>query len=162
MTEEAQIRSLAQSLVQAMAERELMLALAESCTGGWCAEAITDVAGSSAVFDCGFVTYSNESKSGLLDVPPELIAEHGAVSGEVVAVMARSALRHSRADLTAAVSGIAGPSGGTAEKPIGTVWFAWASQAGIAVCCEHFSGDRESVRAQSVVTMLRGLLERVG
>jgi len=136
------------------------LACAESCTGGGIAAALTDVAGSSAWFDRGFVTYSNEAKQEMLGVSAETLAHHGAVSRETVLEMARGALAHSRAQLSVAVSGIAGPTGGTPDKPVGTVWIAWATADGGSAVCEHFPGDRAAVRAATIDSALNGLVER--
>ena len=136
------------------------LATAESCTGGWVAKTITDIAGSSDWFDRGFVTYSNASKQDLLGVDAGLIGQHGAVSAPVVRAMVAGALAHSQAEVALAVSGIAGPGGGSPEKPVGTVWFAWGQTGGGSVTRrECFAGDREAVRAQAVRTALLGLLE---
>lgn len=138
----------------------LTLATAESCTGGWVAECITDVAGSSGWFDRGFVTYSNAAKSELLDVDPYLIETHGAVSEATVRAMVAGALRHSRARVAVAVSGIAGPSGGSPEKPVGTVWFAWQRLgADCRMKLERFEGGRREVRRQAVAVALRGVLD---
>jgi nicotinamide-nucleotide amidase len=131
---------------------------AESCTGGGIAEAITRIAGSSAWFEAGYVTYSNTQKSAQLGVPEELFPRVGAVSREVVEAMARGAQSRSGARFAVAVSGIAGPGGGSAEKPVGTVWLAWADgDQRFAERCQ-FSGDRESVRRQTVQRALDGLL----
>jgi nicotinamide-nucleotide amidase len=137
-----------------------MVATAESCTGGWIAKCMTDIAGSSAWFDRGFVTYSNAAKQELLGVAPAVLDTEGAVSEATVAAMVRGALAHSRADIAVAVSGIAGPGGGRPGKPVGTVCLAWAKRDGLQrlVTC-HFEGDRDSVRRQTVVHALQGLLE---
>lgn len=154
------IAAQARQLLALVTTSGLRLALAESCTGGWAAKAITDQPGSSGVLERGFVTYSNQAKSEMLGVSPALIDTHGAVSQEVVEAMALGALAHSQADLAAAVSGIAGPGGGTPEKPVGTVWFAWASTEGKLHSCKHqFAGDRQAIRAQSVITLLAGVQE---
>lgn len=138
----------------------LLLATAESCTGGLVAAALTAVAGSSDVVDRGFVTYSNEAKADMLGVPVPLIAEHGAVSEPVARAMASGALAHSRADVAVAVTGIAGPGGGSADKPVGLVHFAAARRDGALIARHHvFAGDRDAVRAQSVQTALALLLE---
>ena len=142
-----------------LSHRGEMLATAESCTGGWIAQCITDVPGSSAWFDRGFVTYSNAAKTEMLGVAPGLIAEHGAVSESVVRAMVAGALRFSRAGVAVAVSGIAGPSGGSTDKPVGTVWFAWQTAACDSVVRRvWFSGDRRDVRRQAVATALEGVL----
>jgi nicotinamide-nucleotide amidase len=127
------------------------LATAESCTGGLIAAALTSVAGSSDVVERGFVTYSNEAKTEMLGVPAALIAAHGAVSAEVAAAMAAGALAHSHANVAVSVTGVAGPGGGTAEKPVGLVWFGRAVRSGGVETASHlFAGDRAAVRAASV------------
>jgi len=136
------------------------LATAESCTGGGIAAALTDVAGSSQWFERGFVTYSNEAKQEMLGVSAETLASHGAVSEATVSEMVSGALAHSRAHVAVAVSGIAGPGGGTSDKPVGTVCLAWRmTGAEPVVRTEHFSGDRAAVRAQTVECALRGVLD---
>lgn len=138
------------------------LVTAESCTGGWIAQAVTSVAGSSAWFDRGFVTYSNEAKTEMLGVPAALIAQYGAVSEAVVKEMALGAVKNSRAHLSVAVSGVAGPDGGTREKPVGTVWFAWGQKRGYAEAEVHrLTGDRVTVRARAVALALDGLRQRL-
>lgn len=143
-------------------QRGWMLATAESCTGGWIAKVCTDMAGSSAWFDRGFITYSNAAKQDMLGVQAETLAQFGAVSEAVVAEMAVGALRHSQAQVAVAVSGIAGPSGGSPDKPVGTVCFGWAICDGrvMTETCQ-FTGDREAVRWQSVVFALNGILQRL-
>lgn len=126
-----------------------MLSTAESCTGGLVAAACTDLAGSSEWFERGFVTYSNAAKSSLLGVAPSLIEQHGAVSQQVALAMAQGALLHSGAQVALAVTGIAGPGGGSADKPVGTVWFGWATPQGVSSECRHFTGDRARVRTHS-------------
>ncbi|HNL98518.1 MAG TPA: CinA family protein [Accumulibacter sp.] len=139
------------------------LATAESCTGGWVGECLTAIAGSSAWFDRGYITYSNQAKVDLLGVEPATLAAHGAVSEATAAAMALGALARSPADWAIAVTGIAGPDGGTAEKPVGTVCFAWArADAQLFTATRHFAGDRRAVRAQSVEHALCGLLPRIG
>ncbi len=135
------------------------LATAESCTGGMIAAACTDLAGSSDWFERGFVSYSNESKTELLGVDAALIARHGAVSEEVARAMAQGALRHSRAQAALAVTGVAGPGGGSEAKPVGTVWFGWATPAGVASERRRFDGDRARVRQATVRHALRRLVE---
>ncbi|QID16509.1 CinA family protein [Nitrogeniibacter mangrovi] len=136
-----------------------ILSTAESCTGGWIAEAITAIPGSSGWFDCGFVTYSNTAKTRLLGVPPALLATHGAVSEAVVRAMVAGALAGSEANVAVAVSGVAGPTGGSPAKPVGTVCLAWA-WPGAEVLAEtcHFEGDREAIRRQTVIHALRVIL----
>ena len=138
----------------------MMLATAESCTGGGVAQAITEVAGSSAWFERGFVTYSNLSKQQMLGVRETTLNQHGAVSEMTVREMVAGALQHSTAQLALAVSGIAGPDGGTADKPVGTVWFAWGIKDG-KTCAQRYQleGDRAEVRAQSVRIALQGVLD---
>ena len=150
----------AEQVVAAYLRRNWMIATAESCTGGLLAAAITDVAGSSAVFDRGFVTYSNAAKTDLLGVRAATIARYGAVSTEVVTEMAAGALERSRADLVIAVSGIAGPEGGTPDKPVGTVYLAWALRDGpVQTEIRHFPGNRDEVRLEAVAAALQGVLD---
>lgn len=137
----------------------LRVTAAESCTGGGIAEAITRVSGSSAWFDTGFVTYANHSKTQLLGVEVADLERFGAVSEPVVRAMADGALEAASADLAVAVSGVAGPDGGTPEKPVGTVWFAWSMRdTGVVTHCRRFQGNRSDVRAQAVLHGLHGLL----
>jgi nicotinamide-nucleotide amidase len=152
-----QVRRLAEQLQK----RQWMLATAESCTGGLIAGACTDLSGSSNWFERGFVTYSNESKTDMLGVPGDLIERHGAVSAEVARAMATGALARSRAQVAVAVTGVAGPTGGTADKPVGLVWFGFALPG--RVLCEqmNFSGDRVAVRAATVQHALAGLLRHL-
>lgn len=153
--------ALAARLGETLRARGLRVAAAESCTGGWLAKALTDVPGSSRWFDFGVVSYSDAAKTRELGVAPALIAEHGAVSEAVVAAMAAGARARAGIDVAVAVSGIAGPDGGTPAKPVGTVWFAWALPAGLRCERRVFAGDRESVRRQTVEHALARLLERV-
>ena len=151
------------TLAEQLTQRGWMLATAESCTGGWIAKCCTDMAGSSAWFDRGFITYSNAAKQDMLGVRAETLAQYGAVSEAVVAEMAMGALQHSQAHIAVAVSGIAGPSGGSVEKPVGTVCFAWAVRGGeVTTTTCHFAGDREAVRWQATEYALYGLLQRIG
>jgi nicotinamide-nucleotide amidase len=165
MADHESIRKLAEALVNELTESGKAVATAESCSGGWVAKAITDVAGSSAVFGYGIVAYSNGAKESIVGVQNKTLEDYGAVSAEVVEEMATGTLRLSGADITVAVSGVAGPDGGTDEKPVGTVWFAWAvrdgSKALVDTCQEHFTGDRELVREASVAYALQGLRERI-
>jgi nicotinamide-nucleotide amidase len=133
-----------------MLKHQWMLATAESCTGGLIAGACTDLAGSSAWFERGFVTYSNAAKTEMLGVDAALIDTHGAVSEPVVRAMVQGALLHSHAQVAVAVTGVAGPTGGSAEKPVGTVWFGWATPAGVHTEVQHFGGDRAAVRGATV------------
>jgi nicotinamide-nucleotide amidase len=151
---------LAEQVARALQAHHLMLATAESCTGGWIAKTITDIPGCSAWFDCGLAAYSYEAKQALLGVRPETLTEHGAVSRETVLEMVSGALVTSGASIAVAVTGIAGPSGGTPEKPLGTVWIGWKRRGGYPKAeLFHFSGDREAVRRQTVEASLRGLLK---
>ena len=134
------------------------LATAESCTGGWIAKCMTDVAGSSAWFDCGMAVYSYEAKQAMLGVNPHTLEMHGAVSRETVVEMVSGALVHSGATIAVAVTGIAGPGGGTEDKPVGTVWVAWKRRGGYPRAeVFHFEGGRDAVRRQTVAAALRGL-----
>lgn len=154
--------ALAVELGAALQARHWRCATAESCTGGLVAGAMTAVAGSSAWFERGFVTYTNEAKIEMLGVAAGLIEDHGAVSAPVARAMAEGALAHSPADLTVAITGVAGPGGGTADKPVGMVCFAWARRGGeTAAVTLHLPGDRAAVRAAAVAVALRGLRERV-
>jgi nicotinamide-nucleotide amidase len=156
------VGSLAMQVGQQLIERELMIATAESCTGGLVAAAFTDIPGSSAWFERGFVTYSNHAKIEMLGVPPDVIELHGAVSEEVARAMADGALLESRAQAAVAITGIAGPGGGTRDKPVGTVCFAWVIMEQTAQSeTMHFAGDRREVREQSVRHALGGLLLRL-
>lgn len=140
-----------------MASRD-MLVTAESCTGGWIAKVVTDIAGSSAWFDCGMAVYSYEAKQALLGVRPQTLEEHGAVSRETVIEMVSGALVHSGATVAVAVTGIAGPGGGTGDKPVGTVWIAWKRRGGYPQAeVFHFDGDRDAVRRRTVAEALHGL-----
>jgi len=137
-----------------------MLATAESCTGGWLAKVVTDIPGSSAWFDRGFVTYCNQAKQDMLGVSAATLGDHGAVSEEVALAMAQGALGHSRAGVAVAITGIAGPDGGTEDKPVGTVCFAWVRTDGTSPTRRvRFAGNREEVRHQSVRFALERLLE---
>lgn len=146
-------------LAAALLQRQLLLATAESCSGGLIAGACTDLAGSSNWFERGFVTYSNEAKTELLGVDAALIARHGAVSEPVVRAMAQGALAHSRAQVAVAVTGVAGPSGGSADKPVGLVWFGFALPGRVLTECRQFDGDRAAVRASTVQHALGRLAE---
>lgn len=139
-------------------QRRLFIATAESCTGGWAAQVITHTAGSSAWFDRGFVTYSNDAKQDMLGVRPETLAAHGAVSEQTAAEMAVGALDHSRATFSFSITGIAGPGGGSPDKPVGTVCFGWCVRNGLPRTeRRQFAGDREAVRRQAVIHALNGL-----
>ncbi len=138
-----------------------MMVTAESCTGGLIAGACTDLPGSSVWFERGFVTYSNTAKSELLGVPAALIAAHGAVSEPVARAMAEGAVRHAPAQVAVAVTGVAGPTGGSADKPVGTVWFGWHVAGHTDTECVHFDGDRAAVRAAAVDHALTGMQARL-
>lgn len=165
MADHASIQKLAAALVAELDAASKAVATAESCTGGWIAKAITDIDGSSAVFGYGVVSYANGAKELLLGVQNQTIEEHGSVSQQVVEAMAKGSLRLSGADIAVAVSGVAGPTGGTEEKPVGTVWFAWAVRDGanalVDTACEHFVGDRELIRESTVAHALQGVRERI-
>jgi nicotinamide-nucleotide amidase len=154
---------LAVKLVQAASAKRVMIATAESCTGGLVSAAITDIAGSSAIFDRGFVTYSNEAKAELLGVLPSLIDQHGAVSKHVACAMAQGALKNSRASISVAITGIAGPGGGSVEKPVGLVHFATSVKDSDTIHFDKRFGNltRDEIRRAAVVAALEALLERV-
>lgn len=154
--------ALAEELGRALKAAGRSLATAESCTGGWLAQVITGVPGSSGWFERGFVTYSNLSKCELLGVTGETLARYGAVSEQTARAMAEGVLARSRADLGVAVTGVAGPGGGTPEKPVGTVCFAWAvRKCPTLSSTQHFSGDRRAIRRQAVQRALQGLLQNL-
>ena len=158
-----ELENLSETLGQRLLARGEWLTAAESCTGGWLAQSVTAIAGSSGWFERGFVTYSNAAKREMLGVPETTLERHGAVSEATARAMAQGALAHSHADWAVAITGIAGPGGGTAEKPVGTVCFAWARKgAGCEAQTVHFTGEREAVREQSVRHALNGLLARIG
>ena len=152
---------LCEQLASTLLARGWMVATAESCTGGMIAARCTDLSGSSQWFERGFVTYSNAAKSELLGVPAELIAQHGAVSEAVACAMADGALRHSHAQVSVAVTGIAGPAGGSADKPVGTVWFAWCVNEQLSSERRVFAGDRAAIREATVAHALQGLIKRL-
>ena len=147
------------NLADFLQKKGWLMATAESCTGGMIAAACTDLAGSSNWFERGFVSYSNEAKTELLGVDAALIAGHGAVSEEVARAMAQGAIRCSHAQVAVAVTGVAGPAGGSAAKPVGTVWFGWATPAGVVSEMRRFDGDRAAVRLATVAHALRRLAE---
>lgn len=158
----SELERLAERLGAALRARGEWLAAAESCTGGWLAQSVTAIAGSSAWFDRGFVTYSNAAKIDMLGVPATTLERHGAVSEATARAMAQGSLIHSRADWSVAITGIAGPGGGSPEKPVGTVCFAWAAKdAGCEAQTCQFGGDRAAVREQAVRHALNGLLQRI-
>jgi nicotinamide-nucleotide amidase len=162
VAEETDVGRVAKALVERLAAAGKVVATAESCTGGWIAKALTDVAGSSAVFGYGIVSYSNDAKAKVLGVREATLAQSGAVSQETVVEMAEGVLHLSGADISVAVSGIAGPDGGSSDKPVGTVWFAWSSPAaGTTAHIACFGGDRDDVRRQTVLLALNGVDERL-
>ena len=156
------ITTLAAEAGRILQAKGLLLAVAESCTGGGVAQAVTDIAGSSSWFECGFITYSNASKTELLDVSAALIAQHGTVSEEIAAAMAEGALTNSNAHVTLSTTGIAGPGGAVPGKPVGTVCFAWTRGDHTHTERLVFAGDRQAVRAQTVAHALRGLIRFLG
>lgn len=152
---------LSERVGQALLAPGWMMASAESCTGGWVAECVTMVSGSSQWFDRGFVTYTNRAKQEMLGVQAQTLAAHGAVSEQTVAEMVQGALRHSQAQIALAISGVAGPTGGSPDKPVGTVCIGWGLRdAAPQVQRYRFDGDREAVRRQSVIEALNGVLAR--
>ena len=155
--------SLASRVGETLLIQERLLVTAESCTGGWVAKACTDLAGSSRWFDAGLVTYSNSAKQRLLGVPERILAEYGAVSRETAEAMAVGALAGANRRVSLAITGVAGPGGGSAHKPVGLIWFAWA-MAERTVTAESmvFAGDREAIRRHSVAHALSGLLKQLG
>jgi nicotinamide-nucleotide amidase len=155
---DSQLQALAEDTGIRLRAARQMLVTAESCTGGWIAKTVTDIAGSSEWFDCGLVAYSYEAKQALLSVNPHTLETHGAVSRETVIEMVSGALVHSGASVAVAVTGIAGPGGGTPDKPVGTVWLAWKRRGGYPRA-QHFrfNGDRDAVRRQTVAAALAGL-----
>ncbi len=165
MAEIESIGTLSEALVSELIESGRNVSVAESCTGGWIAKALTDIAGSSQCFGYGIVSYSNGAKESMLGVNPASLKQHGAVSDAVVREMAAGVLNLSGADYAVAVSGIAGPDGGTEEKPVGTVWFGWAvrNQEKTSIDTEKhiIKGDREAVRTRTVIIAMQGIRERI-
>ncbi|KPQ27745.1 MAG: competence/damage-inducible protein CinA C-terminal domain [Marinobacter excellens HL-55] len=155
-----QLQRAGNALGDLLVEQGKTIATAESCTGGWVAKILTDRAGSSAYTMAGLVTYSNEAKQAILGVQAQALAEHGAVSEPVVRQMVTGALRVAGVDVAVAISGVAGPGGGSADKPVGTVWFAWGTGPdNIRASLQYFDGDRDQVRRQSVLYVLQGVTE---
>lgn len=151
--------TLSTQLGQCLKEKNAMLVLAESCTGGLACATITDIAGSSTWFDRGFITYSNSAKQSMLNVTAQTLAQFGAVSEETAKEMALGALNHSDADIAGSITGIAGPDGGSIDKPVGTVCFAYAIKSGYLITMtKHFIGNRQHIRHQSVIHMMNGLI----
>jgi nicotinamide-nucleotide amidase len=165
MTEAESIGTLSEALVSELIEAGKSISVAESCTGGWIGKALTDIAGSSQCFSYGVISYSNGAKESMLGVKPATLNEHGAVSEDVVREMVQGVLDLSGADYAVAVSGIAGPDGGTEDKPVGTVWFAWAvrnrKKTSIYVDKHLIKGDREAVRLRTVILAIQGVRERL-
>lgn len=165
MTDPESIGALSEALVGELLAAGKTMATAESCTGGWIAKSLTDISGSSGCFGYGLVSYSNGAKESLLGVSPATLEEHRAVSEAVVREMAEGALNLSGADFAVAVSGVAGPDGGSEEKPVGTVWFAWAMRKKdkpvIDAERRFLKGDRDQIRVQTVVISLQGIRERI-
>ncbi len=165
MADNDPIHQLARALVDELTAANKAVSTAESCTGGWVAKAVTDIPGSSVVFGYGIVCYSNGAKESMLGVQNKTLDEHGSVSEPAVTEMVEGVINLSGSDIAVAVSGIAGPGGGTKEKPVGTVWFAWAvrdhGKVRTETSCEHFDGDRELVRELTVAHALQGVLDRL-
>lgn len=152
------LHDLALRVADVMQARGWSLATAESCTGGWVSKVLTDLPGSSAWFQCGLVTYANSAKQSLLGVPAALLDRHGAVSDVVARAMAEGALRASGCDVAVAITGVAGPTGGSMAKPVGLVHFAWALPTGSVTACRWYGGDRDTVRRFAVAQALRGVI----
>jgi nicotinamide-nucleotide amidase len=160
---DAELYGLSEKVGAALEGRNLMMAAAESCTGGWIGQAVTMVPGSSKWFDRGFVTYTNDAKQEMLGVSAKTLDAFGAVSEQTVGEMAAGALARSRAQVAVAVSGIAGPDGGSRTKPVGTVMLAWGEKGGnVEARAMHFQGDRDAVRRQTVIAALEGILALLG
>ena len=155
------LNTLVEQLAVALKARSQMMTTAESCTGGLIAGACTELSGSSDWFERGFVSYSNAAKSELLGVPAALIEAHGAVSEPVARAMAAGAVAHAHAHWSVAVTGVAGPTGGSVDKPVGTVWFGWATPQGVLTEHQRFAGNRSAVRQATVAHALAGLLQRI-
>jgi nicotinamide-nucleotide amidase len=165
MSDNDTIEELSAALVSECLDAGKTISTAESCTGGWIAKSITDIAGSSACFGYGIVSYSNGAKESILAVSPATLQQRGAVSAQTVEEMAAGCMKLSGSDFSVAVSGIAGPDGGSDDKPVGTVWLAWAVRRGGAISTaaekRRFEGDRHQVRSQTVIVALQGLRERL-
>jgi nicotinamide-nucleotide amidase len=155
-----ELHQLAFELGEKLLARGWMLATAESCTGGWVGQLLTSLPGSSQWYERGFITYANAAKIEMLGVPEDILATHGAVSEETASVMAAGALKHSHAQAALAISGIAGPGGGTPQKPVGLVCYGWALSDGTRMSSTcRLDGDREEIRSRAVAAALRGLIE---
>jgi nicotinamide-nucleotide amidase len=158
-----ELHQLAVEVGDKLRARNWMLATAESCTGGWVGQLLTSLPGSSHWYERGFITYANAAKVEMLGVPEQALASHGAVSEETAAAMAAGALKHSRAQASLAISGIAGPGGGTQQKPVGLVCYGWALADGTLMSSTcRLDGDREEIRSRAVAAALRGLIELLG
>lgn len=153
------LQQLTIQVAQVLLNRGWLLATAESCTGGWVAKCCTDLTGSSAWFDSGFIAYSNQAKHDMINVNEKTLAFSGAVSEQTVIEMAQGALQNSSANISVSISGIAGPAGGCDEKPVGTVWLAWATEKSAKAELHHFSGNRDAVRRQAVAIALKGIIK---
>ncbi|MDA0824334.1 MAG: CinA family protein [Proteobacteria bacterium] len=161
--DQSHLEDLARKLGEGLCAQGLQMVTAESCTGGWIAQTATAIPGSSTWVERGYVTYSNRAKVEILGVPEDIIATHGAVSRETAGAMAAGALRAAKVDIAVAVTGVAGPDGGTDEKPVGTVWFGWCRLGSDPVTkLLRFGGDRQDIRAQTVAVALQGLCEMIG
>jgi nicotinamide-nucleotide amidase len=162
MLESQNLEQLAANLGAILKQKSHYLALAESCTGGMVAEAITSVAGSSAWFDCGFVTYSNQAKINMLGVSAQTLEKYGAVSEETAKEMVQGCLKNSQAQVAGSITGIAGPDGGTADKPVGTVWLAWAGDnLPLETKVYVFAGNRQQIRQQATAALMAGFIEQL-
>lgn len=160
--QDKELQDLAQAIGDRLHGKGIMLATAESCTGGWVGKIITDIVGSSGWYDRGFITYTNQAKQQTLGVSAETLQVHGAVSEETVCEMVKGVLKQSHAELALAITGIAGPGGATTKKPLGTVWLAWGnSDDYLHSEVHHFDGDREAVRRQAVACALDGVLKHL-
>ena len=159
---DSELMQLSEQVGRALEAQGATVSTAESCTGGWIAKVLTDIAGSSAWFERGFVTYSNAAKIDMLDVSSKTLEKFGAVSEQTAAEMAIGALINSEAQIAGSITGIAGPDGGSPEKPVGTVCFAWTGKnLPVSTCTHWFEGNRESVRKQATMFMMVGLIERL-
>ncbi|RLA00079.1 MAG: damage-inducible protein CinA [Gammaproteobacteria bacterium] len=157
---DADLQQLTTQVAMFLLEHDWMLSSAESCTGGWLAKCCTDIAGSSIWFERGVVSYSNQSKQDFLDVQLQTLNQFGAVSEQTVIEMAQGILAHSNADISVAITGIAGPDGGSNDKPVGMVWFAWAVKNATCIAqCHYFEGDRETIRRKAVFVALNGIIK---
>jgi len=156
---DADLQQLTTQVAKVLLERQWLLSSAESCTGGWVAKCCTDIAGSSAWFDRGLVTYSNQSKQDCLNVKAETLEQFGAVSEQTALEMAKGCLFDSLSDISVSITGIAGPDGGSLDKPVGTVWLAWATKSSAKAELHNFSGNRDAVRRQAVSSALNGIIK---